>query len=587
MALRTERRKPKPTIATARRTQMITTYGIGALIPVESESFIVLGQNMWPEKALSAENTIREPGLAKLLGVSHFYQPPSGEFFKIPLRRFPEVVTCPRCNRLDRFWRLARKDGNGDYRNECRHCEVKTTLVPSRFIAACSAGHIQDFPYHRWVHKKSIPYDIQSEHHLRLLSDAENSTLAGLIVRCSCGESRSMAGALGKGLKSKCFSQSPWLIYGPNEAPEDKGKECIEPLSGLQRGASNIWYADIKSVIRIDRDESPAEKFFAKYQDDLVDPSDDRYRAQVEALTMTAENVAPGDLMKAHLRSIEESESPEVIESRLRDEEYEALNRDHPEVHGDELFVCKVHRKDHSSELPPFLSSIAEVPRLRVVNALTSFTRVEGVSEERKSRAKLSAKRENWLPAIEIYGEGIFIEVDRDKLTEWECSEFAYERAERINRASAEMKDSPEPISPRFLLLHSLSHALMRELSLQTGYPATSIQERIYAHGDQSGILLYTASADSAGSLGGLTSHGKPAIFTDILDRAIEAAGWCSADPVCIESDVHGVSKLNLAACHYCMLAPEVSCEHMNGNLDRATLVGDFRDSKVGFFPQG
>lgn len=580
MALRTERKKPSPAITTARRTQVVTTYGIGGLIPIESESFIVLGQNMWPEKARSPENTIYEPGLAKLLGVNHFYQPPSGEFFKLPLRRFPEIVTCPRCHRLDRFWLLARKDNKGDYRNECRHCEVKTTLMPSRFIAACPEGHIQDFPYQWWVHEKSIPLENTSEHKLKLVSDAKNSTLAGLIVRCSCGQTRSMAGALGKGLKSKCFSSSPWLIYGPDDDMDGKGKECSYPLTGLQRGASNVWYADIKSAIRIDRDDSPAEKLFEQYSELLGDPSDENYHITLQVITQKESDVTPEELRKVHLRSIEEFSSPEVIEARLRAEEYEALKRDHPEVNGDELFVCKVHKNTHSDIFSSSLASIVEVPRLRVVNALTSFTRVEGVSEDRTAKAKLSTKRESWLPATEIFGEGIFIELNQDKIRSWERSSFAKERANRINNSSP----NPGPISSRFLLLHSLAHALMMELSLQTGYPATSLKERIYATEDQAGILLYTASADSAGSLGGLTSHGKPEAFSKILQGAIESASWCSADPVCIEADVHGVNRFNLAACHYCMLAPEVSCEHSNGHLDRATLVGDTQNYHDGFF---
>lgn len=584
MALRTERKKPKPEIASVRRTQLITTYGIGALIPVESESFIVLGQNSWPERALSHHNEIREPALAQMLRVERFYQPPSGNMFRLPLRRFPEMVTCPRCSRLERFWKIARKDGKGDYRNECRHCEVKTALVPSRFIGACTDGHLQDFPYSHWVHQRSIPAEEQKDHQLKLISDSANGSLAGLIVRCSCGDTRSMAGALGKGLKSKCFSQTPWLIYGRDEDKEFRGKQCTEPLRGLQRGASNVWYADIKSVIRIDRDESPAERLLAEYPDFLSDPSSEEYDVELKMLSRKSKDVSPEALRQAHIRSIQESDSPDAVEGRLREEEYEALKRNHSEVDGDELFVCKVHSRDDSDSLPRFLSSVSEVPRLRVVNALTSFTRVEGVSDDRKSRAMLSSKRENWLPAIEIFGEGIFLEVDQSKLALWEASASVQERAERINRAVAKTSGIAADATPRFLFLHSLSHALMRELALQTGYPATSIQERIYAGKGQAGILLFTASADAAGSLGGLTSHGKPDTFTQVFESAIEGAQWCSADPVCIESDVHGVNNMNLAACHYCLLAPEVSCEARNSLLDRACLVGAPHLPDLGFF---
>ena len=43
------------------------------------------------------------------------------------------------------------------------------------------------------------------------------------------------------------------------------------------------------------------------------------------------------------------------------------------------------------------------------------------------------------------------------------------------------------------------------------GYPASSIRERIYAlTGTGYGILLYTATADAEGTLGGLVEVGKP-----------------------------------------------------------------------------
>ena len=114
----------------------------------------------------------------------------------------------------------------------------------------------------------------------------------------------------------------------------------------------------------------------------------------------------------------------------------------------------------------------------------------------------------------------------------------------------------------------------MTELSLDAGYPVASLRERVYSGEGQSGILVYTASADSAGSLGGLSAQSQPDRIWAVVQNAIRRARWCSSDPVCIESTGSGADALNLAACHACVLLPETSCERMNHVLDRATLVG-------------
>jgi hypothetical protein len=133
-------------------------------------------------------------------------------------------------------------------------------------------------------------------------------------------------------------------------------------------------------------------------------------------------------------------------------------------------------------------------------------------------------------------------------------------------------------------LLHVLAHALINQLALDAGYPAGSLRERLYHEDGACGLLIYTATTDSAGSLGGLVSHGDSARFGPLLSGAVRRASWCSADPVCIESEAAGAESLNLAACHSCMLLPETSCEEMNSFLDRALLVGLPDDPSVGYF---
>ena len=97
-------------------------------------------------------------------------------------------------------------------------------------------------------------------------------------------------------------------------------------------------------------------------------------------------------------------------------------------------------------------------------------------------------------------------------------------------------------------MLHTLAHVLISQLSLECGYPAASLRERIYASERMAGLLVYTAAADSAGSLGGLIAQSEPQRLAASSGDAIVRAGWCSADPLCMESEASGVDSLNLAA---------------------------------------
>jgi hypothetical protein len=96
--------------------------------------------------------------------------------------------------------------------------------------------------------------------------------------------------------------------------------------------------------------------------------------------------------------------------------------------------------------------------------------------------------------------------------------------------------------------------------------------------------LIYTATTDSAGSLGGLISQGHQQSFEQLIRQGVGRFSWCSADPVCIESEASGADSLNLAACHSCALLPETSCEEMNMFLDRALLVGTPESPDLGYF---
>jgi len=186
----------------------------------------------------------------------------------------------------------------------------------------------------------------------------------------------------------------------------------------------------------------------------------------------------------------------------------------------------------------------------------------------------------DWLPAIELFGEGVFFTLEEELLAGWEEIPGVRTRADEIARryeiSGVSLYDEP-PVVPRFLLLHTLAHLLIRELETTSGYPAASLKERIYCSASRkmSGILIYIAVPDIAGSLGGIIESAEPTTFLSLLDGVFKHARWCSLDPVCSEHEGQGPGWLNRAACHACALIPEPSCAFSNVFLDRVFIKGN------------
>lgn len=58
--------------------------------------------------------------------------------------------------------------------------------------------------------------------------------------------------------------------------------------------------------------------------------------------------------------------------------------------------------------------------------------------------------------------------------------------------------------APRLILVHSLAHALIRQLSLSCGYGSASLRERLYVDTNEwemAGLLVFTSSPDADGTL--------------------------------------------------------------------------------------
>ena len=176
-------------------------------------------------------------------------------------------------------------------------------------------------------------------------------------------------------------------------------------------------------------------------------------------------------------------------------------------------------------------------------------------------------------------------------LKDWEDQTALKKRAEgfqmRYRESTLNFEFETTDISPRFLLLHTLAHIMIRQLETQAGYPAASMKERIYCETGESpmsGILIYVAVSATEGSLGGLMSLAEPGLFLRLLIKAFEAVTWCSLDPICSEHEGQGPNLLNRAACHACVLIPETSCLYGNTLLDRIFIKGN--NNVLGFSEQ-
>jgi len=234
---------------------------------------------------------------------------------------------------------------------------------------------------------------------------------------------------------------------------------------------------------------------------------------------------------------------------------------------------------------------IALLKKLRETRAFDGFSRMYSTGLTREERRSLfSAEDVNWLPAIIVRGEGIFVEFNHSLIAKWEeiQADALQQRLKLLHRSvtalAARRRQDPVPIAPGFLLLHTFAHILITELVQQCGYGSASLRERIYSGSDMSGVLIYTSAGDSEGTMGGLVRMGEPDRFGKVVLNAINRARWCSGDPVCIESKGQGPDNCNLAACHSCALLPETSCEVQNRLLDRSMLVGTLENPAMGFF---
>lgn len=605
---------PDNLIGQIRRSAVLMTYAPGAIMDMRADggpvSAVSAGLEEWDRSAPLTGNLkyqkIIERRLCKKLGKKYFRLPPVlEENAKKPGtddpdpaalvgRRFPEWLQCPACETMRPASKWAKEAGRA-YRY-CGACTQKQPggrkvyAVPVRFATACRAGHLDEFPWNFWL--RHAPGCTKKDE-LKLTS--EGPGLAGLVVRCpECRQKRSLDGAFRKKALAglKCQAKRPWL------RTDDDTCDCSGEAGTyrvVQRGASNLYYPVIESALDIPPWTRRLERVLGDYWDTLADipvladrikyiPTSSTLVKILEREKLTAEELAE------KFEQMQQNLDSSNVED-LRPDEYRIFTSGGSEC--DEEFETVT--EDVPASLRSYFSRIVRVARLREVRVVRGFTRINPPFDPNGADvAPISVEPLEWLPAIEVRGEGLFLQFDCDRLAEWETQAGVISRSATVDEMwSAEWDirnegmTKPFSASPRRLLIHTFAHSLIRQLTLECGYSSASLRERLYvAEGSKgmAGLLIYTATPDADGTLGGLQRRAMPDLLASTVEGAIRSAQWCSSDPLCINGEVAAPESHSLASCHACTMVPETSCELHNRFLDRALLVGTDEVPQLGYF---
>ncbi len=581
----------KKVVGQIRKSQVITTFGPGAIVDMPDCSVIMASTDYW-----SDSRSFNEVNLQRLLGMKYFKEPRATESESpmgnpdLPAFRFPMMHFCPKCNKLMSYKYFGDPDGK-----KCMNCGK--SLVPSRFVAACEKGHIEDFPYKWWVHSGNIKDCKEPERfdNLEIHFSSKSGGLGSITVKCtSCNKERSMEGCMSKNaLKGyHCRGNRPWLgLRKEHYDPE----ACDEIMQTLQRGASNVYFSQTQSALTIPPWSKAIQEEIKKSWTEICNllnnnPTDEILDMFLKAIF--AKSLEKGEYSLEDIKSeirrkklYEEEQAVDYTEYNLFADEYKALSKEYDSDSKDQFRTIET---EVAQCFEDYISSVMLVKRLREVLALKGFRRISPSTDESKEKyVMLSSEPTDWLPAIEMLGEGIFIRFNEDKVKEWESrigDRYEFMKANLGNENIAKGK-----FSPRYVMLHTFSHLLIRQLTSQCGYSGSALKERIYStyegeDFDMAGVLIYTSSSDSDGSLGGLVRQGETEELSNTILNLLQEATWCSSDPLCIESKQQGYNSLNYAACHACTLLPETSCEARNCLLDRVSIVGKMNNRKLGYF---
>lgn len=584
-----------------RQSQVVTTFGPGAMMDLIDQAVLVGGLDFWSYSKKGGIPVIQEPRLRDIIaeqfrqaGLSlsvdnPFRAPPEGDdrdptrFAGVQVLEFPRWFVCqnPGCRAL-----LRAMDGldlkKGRYWHNCPGANRASETVPVRFLGACRRGHVQDFPWIGFVH---LGRERCAAASLRL-DEGATGDFSEIRVSCACG-ARGQLSAATAGVDLRCGGHRPWL------GPQGREADCEENLRLLVRTASNSYFSQVVSALSVPEPGRELEEAIRGAWDVLKVATKETLPAfrQIPKVQVALEGHDDAEVLRVVKALQEERQATQLP---LRTAEFKQFVASKPEVPGDlppldaTFFARTVEPEDG---LPGGVERLVVAPKLREVRAQVGFTRLEPVTPDLQGEFDLGVQSArlglttNWLPASEVRGEGIFIQLSEQAVRDWEVRNRVKERADELMAGyddwASTVTEAPPFPGIRFYMLHSLSHLLISAISLECGYSASAIRERIYCGPSardpatpMAAVLLSTGSSGTEGTLGGLVEQGRR--LREHLQAAYDLGKLCSNDPVCAghsPQDDPAERYLEGAACHGCLFIAECSCERFNRYLDRSLVV--------------
>ncbi len=646
--------KNRARVGSIRPNAMLYTSGIGATVDLPQIAVMPQGIDAWDKayaKMGGDPTLVLVPRLVEAvrrhLGnqVGELRQPPwlpdeligDSTPVGIPTRVFPQWLRCTGCDLLapvsanvfefentrkhrPDMARFIHRKCKGRFRGEGRD----RVAVPARYLIACTNGHLDEFPYVDWVHgADGNRKECVAQPQLRMLEWRSNLG-PQVSIRCAqCDASRNIVELTrpgGDDALPNCRGRHPHLpTFG---SPDDP---CTGEVRLMLLGAANQWFPATVSVLVLPARKEPKAA-------DIVGEVEGLPPAMVAKLTSLANiaawrlfaptsvvekfaGISDEDLWQAV--QIARGELPPVTPAAaigsgydpnyLLVPEWETLI--HPEdfLSEDRNNGFKVHPVPVAPSLSSVIQEVVAVDRIRKANAFIGFTRIDAldrVGDDATRIAPISISgKPKWVPATEDRGEGVFIRFDEEVVADWEAAALAsdlwakhvaaHDRnlARRQSRTAIQIDPANRMPPPRYWALHTLSHLLIREMAMSSGYGSASLSERIYAWSGSddraaaAGILITTTSPDSEGTLGGLVDLARTERLEEVTLDSLHRAARCSSDPIC----AHRVPRdqedfLHGAACHFCLFLSETSCERANRFLDRRFVL-DLKSGSLGLAP--
>lgn len=595
-----------------RQSQILTTFGPGSMLDLPNHSVLVGGLDHWLQRG----DEVHEPRLVEKL--KRCFDPPLERLILYAPPPDTDDPTAPKTGITAwQFpeWFITQDVEDGERgqtvrsrlmvpRKALTHSKFidrdrrRRPVVPVRFVRACRRGHIGDIDWYAFVHGGQTACRRQ----LYIDERGTSGDLSEVWVRCECGQQRPMSDAAKMERQSlgHCDGSRPWL------GPYTK-ETCGEPSRLLVRTASNAYFSQTLSVISLpEQDEALVQ---------AVNQVWEHYLANVEAmedLQYLRKKMPP---VKAALEKFSDEDVLKYIQTRrgggssgpaksVKQAELETLMACKDEIGSDrpegDFYARALSKTAWAKPWAEAVEKVILVHRLREVVAQVGFTRFESsVPDAVKGELEIGvltatlAREVSWLPAVENRGEGVFIQFQKAAIDAWYQKPPVKKRGQQLLEGFESWKTEHAQSTREFpgvtyIMLHSLSHLLITAMSLECGYPASSIRERVYASSAGYGILLYTGSPDAEGTLGGLVEAGRK--IAHHLKEALERGELCSNDPVCAQHEPHNAHERRFllgAACHGCLLIAETSCEQKNDFLDRALVVPTVDNLGAEFFKLG